>query len=227
MKRIFSIGLTTALALTLAACDTFNPKVDFPIALTARPEPAALPLAAPSGGIYQVATYRPMFEDRRARMVGDTITIVINEKVSASQNNGTSASRSDSASIGVPLIQSLFGPGNDLNAINGTASSSKKFDGKGQSTANNLMSGTLTATVLEVLPNGNLRVAGEKQLGTNRELEYVRLYGVVNPATILVGNVVNSTQIADARIEYRGKGAVDSALVMGWLSRAFLSFLPF
>ncbi len=228
MTKTLARLLTAACVITLAGCEALmGPKVQFPEEMSARPAPPPPQASVPTGSIYSIASYRPMFEDRRARLVGDTLTIVINEKTSATQNNETSASRSDSASISLPLIKDFFGSGGDLKAINGSANSSKKFDGKGASTANNLLTGTLTATVLEVLPNGNLVVAGEKQLGTNREVEYLRIYGVVNPTTIQVGNTVNSSQVADARIEYRGKGTLDSAQVMGWLSRFFLTVLPF
>ena len=82
-------------------------------------------------------------------------------------------------------------------------------------------------TVVDVLPNGYLLVSGEKQIGTNREVQTIRFSGVVNPATILSGNLVSSSQVADARVEMRGQGAVDEAQVMGWLARFFLTFLPF
>ena len=227
MKPILTLLLTAVLALTLAGCETLNPKVDFPTEMSTRPAPVMPVQSVPTGSLYNTASYRPLFEDRRARLPGDTITVLINEKLSATQSNATAASRSDSASVAIPLIQSFFGPGNDLNAISGAANSNKKFDSKGQSTANNAFTGTLTATVIEVLPNGNMVIAGEKQLGTNREVEHLRIYGVVNPATIMVGNTVNSTQVADARLEYRGRGAIDSAQVMGWLSRFFFTVMPF
>ena len=227
MKSIHTLLITTLFLQTLAACSSFNPKVQFPTDMSTRPVPPVAQTAVPTGSLYSNVSYRPLFEDRRARLPGDTLTIVINEKVSATQSNETQANRSDSASISVPLIKNFFGQGSDLNALNGGASGTKKFDGKGSSTANNLLTGTLTATVIEVLPNGNLVVAGEKHLGTNREVEYLRIYGVVNPATILVGNTVNSTQIADARIEYRGDGVLDATQMMGWLSRFFLTVLPF
>ena len=82
-------------------------------------------------------------------------------------------------------------------------------------------------TVIEVLPNGNLVVSGEKQIGINTGSEFVRLSGVVNPTTILAGNVVSSIQVADARLEYRGTGSVDEAQTIGWLARVFQSVLPF
>jgi flagellar L-ring protein precursor FlgH len=84
----------------------------------------------------------------------------------------------------------------------------------------------LTVTVIEVLPNGNLLVSGEKQIGLKEGEEFVRFSGVVNPITITASNTVTSTQVADARIEYKSNGFLDSAQVMGWLGRFFLTFLP-
>ena len=81
-------------------------------------------------------------------------------------------------------------------------------------------------TVVEVLPNGNLVVAGEKQVGINQNLESLKFAGVVNPATILPGNSVSSTQVADARMQVRGRGDIDKTQTTGWLTRFFLSFLP-
>lgn len=230
MKRFFLIGLTAAFSITLGACSTFAPKVDMPEQTTVQqPAPqqqTQLAMAAPTGSLYSPATYRPLFEDQRARFLGDTLTIQIVEQINAAQTNSMNASRSDSASIDVPLIQGFFG-GRDLKAISGSASSDKDFSGEGSSRAANNLTGTITVTVASVLPNGNLQVVGEKQIGTNREVEYLKFSGVVNPITILPGNVVPSNKVADARIEYRGKGALDSATAMGWLSRFFLTVLPF
>ena len=109
-------------------------------------------------------------------------------------------------------------------AING--SSGNAFEGKGATGSDNLFSGTITVTVVEVLPNGNLVVAGEKQVGINQNIESLRFAGVVSPINILPGNFVSSTQVADARMQVRGKGDIDRAQTTGWLSRFFLSFLP-
>src|SRR5437764_1398860 len=79
----------------------------------------------------------------------------------------------------------------------------------------------IAATDLNVLPNGNLIVAGEKQFGINTGSEFIRLSGVINPIYIQAGNIVSSTQAADARLEYRGSGTIDQAQTQGWLSRAF------
>jgi flagellar L-ring protein precursor FlgH len=107
------------------------------------------------------------------------------------------------------------------------ATSSNEFEGGGTSGSDNTFTGTITLTVLEVLPNGNLVVSGEKQLGINQGSEFVRVSGVVNPINILPGNVVLSTLLADARLEYRGTGYIDEAQNMGWLARIFQVILPF
>ena len=88
------------------------------------------------------------------------------------------------------------------------------------------LKGEISVTVVEVLANGNLAVVGEKQVGINQNVERLRFSGVVNPATILPGNLVTSTQVADARLEVRSRGDIDRAQTTGWLSRFFLSFLP-
>lgn len=235
MLRTLLNYLTAAGALTLGACSTFNPQVDMPKQTTVDPERRVeLAMAAPnvnnyqaSGSLYSPQTFRPMFEDNRARFIGDILTIQIQENIDASQNNSMSASNSSSTSIDVPLLKGFFFGKSDLKAISGSASGEKDFSGTGATAAKNQFNGTLTVTVSDVLPNGYLRVVGEKQIGTNREVQTLRFSGVVNPATISVGNNVPSSKVADARIEYKGQGAIDSAVAMGWLARFFLTVLPF
>lgn len=182
-------------------------------------------VAPAAGSLYSPTRFRSPYADVRATQVGDIITVEISERINARQNNTTNVNRSDSASISSPKIGITETLGIPL--ISGSANSKKDFKSGGTTSADNLMSGTITTTVLEVLPNGNLRIAGEKQIGTNREVERLRFYGVVAPVTIRNGNRVQSSQVADARIEYVGNGSIDSAQVMGWLSRFFLSALPF
>jgi len=228
MHKLALNGLTAALAITLGACSTFNPKVDMPEQTSVKQAPPTqVAMAVPNGSLYNASTFRPLFEDQRARFVGDTLTIQIQEQINAEQTNSMNASREDNVSLEIPLIKGFFFGGSDLKAIDKSASGSKDFSGSGQSKAANTLTGTITVTVSEVLPNGYLRVIGEKQIGTNREVERIKFSGVVNPVTILPGNVVPSTRVADARVEYKGQGAIDSATTMGWLSRFFLTVLPF
>jgi len=190
-----------------------------------RPMPApAVPQAANQGAIYQAATYRPLFEDHHARNVGDILTININEKINASKTASSTANRAGTMDFAVPDAQ-IGGRGIKGGSL--SANSKNDFEGKGDSAANNVFTGAITVTVIDVLPNGNLMVAGEKQIGINQGSEFVRLSGVVDPRYILAGNVVSSTQVADARLEYRGAGYINEAQTMGWLSRVFMTVMPF
>jgi flagellar L-ring protein precursor FlgH len=163
-------------------------------------------------------------EDHRARNIGDVITININEKVSASKSANSTANRAGSMDFVVPDAQ-IGGRG--IKGGNLSATSKNDFEGKGDSAANNVFTGQITVTVVDVLPNGNLLVSGEKQIGINQGSEFVRLSGVVDPRYILAGNQVSSTQVADARLEYRGAGYINEAQTLGWLSRVFMTVMPF
>lgn len=222
MKR--SLSLLAFAAALLAGCVTTAPPTAVHQPMTVRPEPR-LATAAPSGAIYQVASSRPLFEDRRARFVGDTITINIIEKTQASKKSDTKAERSQSIDATVPLISGLPFKGAQGTALEVAAAN--KFGGKGENTSTNDFTGTITATVIEVYPNGNLLVSGEKMIGLKEGEEFVRFSGVVNPNTITSANTVQSTQVADARMEFKANGFIDTAQVMGWLGRFFLSFMPF
>ena len=213
---VFSAGL-------LAACTTVPPtNVHQP--MTARPQPRQ-EIPAASGSIYQAGTSRTLFEDRRARYVGDTMTILITETTSASTKSNTNVSRSGSIAAAVPTISGL--PGKSLQGMELSASSSASMAGKGDAAANNVFTGNITVTVIEVLPNGNLLVSGEKQVSIGAGTEYIRLSGVVNPYFISTANTISSTNVADARIEYKESGVISEAQVMGWLARFFMSVLPF
>ena len=219
------LGIAAFAALAIAGC-VHDPLrvVEVHQPLSARPAPP--PAQPPAGGaIYSAATYQPLFEDHRARRVGDTLTIVINEKLNASKTASTNADRKGSTAFNVADVQ--FGGKPILKGGSITAGSDLKFGGSGDSGANNVFTGTITVTVIEVLSNGNLVVSGEKQIGINTGSEFIRLSGVVNPTTILANNAVLSTLVADARLEYRGTGSIDEAQTMGWLARVFQSVLPF
>lgn len=179
--------------------------------------------AAPAndGAIYNANSYRPMFEDRRARHIGDLLTINITERTSAGKSGATTGSKSGSASFTVPgPLQAKLGAGVGLEGAN------KFADADTQSASNNF-TGTIGVTVTEVLSNGNLIVAGEKQVAMNKGIEYIRFSGMVAPDTIQPGNMVSSTVIADARVEYRTNSRVDKAEMSNMLSRFFQSVLPF
>ncbi|MCF8174132.1 MAG: flagellar basal body L-ring protein FlgH [Burkholderiaceae bacterium] len=221
MKKILLIASYVA---ALTGCVTTAPSTAIHQPMSARPEPRSY-VSPSNGAIFNVASARPLFEDRRARFVGDTITINIAEKVQASKKSENKASRSQSVNVSVPTIIGL--PFKGVQGTTLAASDSNNFTGKGENTSSNDFTGTITVTVIEVYPNGNLLVSGEKQIGLKEGEEFVRFSGVINPNTITSANTVTSTQVADARIEYKANGFLDSAQVMGWLGRFFLTFMPF
>ena len=209
--------------LLLVGCSHIAPAVDVRQPTTLRPV-APSPVRAANGAIYH-ASIQPLFEDRRARAVGDILTITINEKLNAVQKSNSSVEKSGGTTLDVPTLKGL--PGKSFLGAGVSATSENKFEGKGEASSNNVFEGSITVTVIDVLPNGHLIVAGEKQIGINRDVQAMRVSGVVNPVTIMAGNTVSSTQVADARIEYRGRGALNEAQAPGWLARFFLTVSPF
>ncbi|HEC7758637.1 TPA: flagellar basal body L-ring protein FlgH [Salmonella enterica subsp. enterica serovar Muenchen] len=194
--------------------------------------PALAIHSAGNGAIFQTEPvmnygYQPMFEDRRPRNVGDTLTIILQENVSASKSSSANSSRDSSTGLSFTatprFLMGLFGGEKTDTKISGN----NGFTGKGGAAAQNTFSGTITVTVNQVLANGNLHVVGEKQIAINQGAESIRFSGVVNPRTISGTNTVISTQVADARIEYVGNGYINEAQQMGWLQRLFLKISPF
>jgi flagellar L-ring protein precursor FlgH len=177
-----------------------------------------------NGSIFQASQYRPLFEDHRARLVGDALTVQIVEKVSASQSSTSSIDKGGKLSAGVTALPFLSA--NSFARASAAGTSSNTFEGKGSTENTNNFSGVITATVIEVLPNGHLIIAGEKQIGVNHNVDVLRFSGQVDPRAIQPGNSVASAQIANVRIEHRGRGAQAEAQGIGWLSRFFLNVLP-
>jgi flagellar L-ring protein precursor FlgH len=171
------------------------------------------------------ATHKGLFEERRAVRVGDTLTVMLNETTRASKDIGTNARRlsSNGLNAGFNMSSGTATPTALNSGVN--TNGNTNFDSKGGSSASNQFLGTITVTVLEVLPNGNLNVAGEKRLAVGHEEEVIRFGGIVSPST-LQGNTVLSSQVADARIEYRGQGITDQIQNPGMLTKLFSKFSP-
>ncbi|MDQ7988065.1 MAG: flagellar basal body L-ring protein FlgH [Candidatus Dactylopiibacterium sp.] len=224
MRPIFRTQTGCALLLlALSACSTLQQGTAVHQPMTARPAPRVAAVDG-SGSIY-TGQGRSLFEDRRARYVGDTITVNLVEKTAAAKSSNASADRNGSLSAGSPNITGL--PGKFLNKIGVEAEAANTFAGKGAAAANNTFTGTVTVTVIEVYNNGNLLVSGEKQVAINQGEEFIRFSGVINPDSVSAANTVQSTQVADARVEYKASGYMDEAQTMGWLQRFFLNVMPF
>ena len=223
MQALIVRPLSLLGALALGGCSMLYPRVDIndPPAEVA---PAPVVPVAGNGAIFQAAAYRPLFEDYRACLAGDTLTVQIVEKISATQKSTSSVEKSGKLAASVSAL-----PGVSPKAFargTATGSSSNTFDGKGETESSNDFSGTITVVVRQVLPNGHLLIAGEKQIGVNNSVDVLRFSGQVDPRNIQPGNTVQSAQIANVRLEQRGRGAHADAQAVGWLSRVFLSVLP-
>ena len=218
--------LPVVAALLLAACSPMytTPSTAVHQPMSVRPDMRVEAVPA-SGAIYRTAAARPLFEDRRARHIGDTITINLVERTTAQKSANANAGRSSNMSAGISSLGGVsIGKLGQLSVDAGTESG---FSGQGAAAANNAFTGTITVTVIDVFPNGNLLVSGEKQVAINQGNEFIRFSGVVNPNHVTTSNTVQSTQVADARIEYKGSGFIDESTRMGWLQRFFLALLPF
>lgn len=214
-------------AVALCGCEALapRPKVEVVTPTFAVPVPVAVsPQTVNSGSIFQQAQYRPLFEDYRARMVGDTITVSIVEAVAASQESTSKIDKTGTVSGSVTALPFVSSSQLDRAKVDGT--SGNKFEGKGSTENTNTFNGTITATVTGVLANGHLLISGEKQIGVNDNVDVLRFSGQVDPRTIQQGNIVQSGQIANVRLENRGRGAQADSQLIGWLARFFLSVLP-
>ncbi|UDF33417.1 UNVERIFIED_ORG: flagellar basal body L-ring protein FlgH [Shinella sp. XGS7] len=225
MSRRPSLILLT-LAAALGGCATVvppTPRVD--LETTPVVQLPLQPNAGPvNGAIYQQVSYRPLFEDHRARMVGDTVTIQIVERISATQSSSSALDRKGSLSGSITALPGIAP--NSFGRASVGASSTSANAGKGSNQNTNEFNGTITAVVTAVLPNGHLMLTGEKQIGVNSNVDVLRFSGQVDPRAIQQGNTVSSAQIANVRVEQRGRGPQEQAHQIGWLSRFFLSLSP-
>lgn len=168
--------------------------------------------------------FEPLFEDYKPRNIGDTLTVILQENISASNDSSNNLVHNGNTDLGI-----FFGSDhekNDHKNKTGLKSFVKNnFDGKGSSYATNKFVGLITVTIRKILPNGNLDVSGEKKISINSEREKIYFSGIVNPRTISKNNSVVSTQIANAHIEYISDGFINKELNIGWFQRLILGIL--
>lgn len=227
MYSLMKWSVIVAVLLSVAAC---TPSTSIKQPLTARPAESK-PAASDNGSIFQAGNNeRPLFEDKRPRNVGDVLIIRIAETTAASEKSSSNMDKSGSINIASPTISGGMLPhmvGEPVGQFGIVGGSSLKNASASDNAGNNSFSGTITVTVIEVLSNGNLVVSGEKQVSIKHAQKYVRFSGVVNPNTISGGNVVQSTQVADVRVEYKGATHIDMSDVSSMFGNFFLSIFPF
>ncbi|MFT6285462.1 MAG: flagellar L-ring protein precursor FlgH [Alcanivorax sp.] len=183
-------------------------------------EPA---MREPTGAVYQEGYNVLLFEDLRARRVGDIVTVVLAEATDATKSSDTTLDKSSSTVIDNPIAGGL--PAEFRNGYNlgFDLSSEQSFEGESGANQNNRLSGSVAVTVTRVFPGGNLYVQGEKWIQINQGDEYVRLRGIIRSVDISATNTILSTQVADARISYSSIGADSDVNKPGWLTRFFMN----
>lgn len=213
--------LVALLVTAVGACSTFETPPpafatdDLPVGVTQQ-------LGGHSGGVFNTATTRSLAADGRAFRPGDTLTITLRETTQASKHADTRFGKSSELSVKPGMLL-----GNPVD-IATSAAANRKFDGGGSSSQQNTLHGEITVIVSKVLPGGLLQVRGEKILSLNQGEEVMRLTGYVRPADIDTNNRVSSPRIANARIQYIGKGALSDSNSAGWLTRFLTSpWMPF
>lgn len=199
------------------------------------------PLPEPSeGSLWAGGGSTKLFGDLRAREVGDLVTVQISETPSAKLDANTKTSRDSSIEAGIgdllgylKAIEAEKGRkhGGSTSRFDRTsmfkANFKPSFDGKGSSDRSGTVVASITARVVQVLPNGNLRISGKREVRVNNETQYITISGIIRPEDIQQNNVIQSTYIADARVEYTGKGVLADRQRPGWLMRILDRVWPF
>jgi len=224
MIACIRISVILSAVVWLAGCSTLAgvQPGDYPPSLP--PQPVVIERA--DGALYDDARALSLFDDIKARKVGDTLTVVLNESMQASKSAQTDTSKNSDFSSGSPTILGDMVTRNGEDVLNNAWESEQTFEGSGSSKQSNELNGRITVTVAEVYPNGNLYVRGEKWLTLNQGREYVQVAGIVRPADIGTDNSVPSYKVADARITYSGNGAIADSNRPGFLARVFMKVWP-
>ncbi len=219
-RRICKLVALLAVTLPMAAEAKKEKTAPIVYSPTAPQAPVAQP---PTGSIFQAESYTPLTSGARAGRLGDILTIVLAERMSASKSSSATTGRNGSVGLTPPATGplSLFNP-SDINM-----GGDQSFKGKGEAAQSNALTGELSVTVAAVYPNGTMLVRGEKLVTLNRGDENVQFSGLVRTADIGTDNRVPSTRVADARIRYTGKGEIARGSQQGWLQRFFSRISPF
>ena len=174
-----------------------------------------------NGAIYQENYGLSLYGDRKAHRVGDLITIILDERTVSKKSSKTEASKDDTNDFDPPTIFGMTPSAGDVN-FQMDIDHSRSFSGEGKSDRSNSLQGNITVSVAEVLPNGLLRVRGEKWMTLNEGDEFIRIRGLIRPEDVTPENTVSSQKLADSRISFGGVGTLANANKQGWLSRFFM-----
>ncbi len=217
MKKTYNI-LVALLASTLLAACTVNPPLQDPMF---EPTQAPAEMLEPNinGSIFSDSNNRFLFEDIKARRIGDLITVLLDENTNATKSASTNTSKNTAIAMPSPTLFGLTPKYKGKEFLNNSVDSDLAFKGGADSTQSNRLQGSITVTIAAVYPNGNMLVRGEKILTLNQGSEVVRISGIVRPSDVTPDNTVQSTHIANAQITYSGSGPLADSNTPGWLTQ--------
>lgn len=198
----------------------------------AQPRPAVLPdymAARPADGSLWTAENRFLFDDAKAAYVGDTVIVDIVENSSSKMDVNSEAGRTTSMQVGVPTLN-MFGHITNLGGVAGgnliDTSFENSFTGEAASDRTGQVTASISARITEVMPNGNLSIFGRRAMKVDNEVQYIMVSGIIRPEDISSDNRVESTTLADSRIEYYGKGSLADKQKPGWGTRLIDNLWP-
>ena len=216
--------------LTMQACsmvDKIRTRTEEPDFSTAVPQQAQ-PVPTTGGSIYQAGHDVLLFEDIKARRIGDILTVLLVERTDASKNASTSTTRDTDYDTGSPVFAGRPVTDDGIEILNNVVTAEREFTGDADASQSNSLDGSVTVTVADVLANGDLFVRGQKKIRLNQGDEFIQISGIVRRRDISTENTVPSTRVADAQIIYSGKGTLANSNRPGWLYRFFNSpWFPF
>lgn len=164
-----------------------------------------------------------LYQDNKAREVGDLLTIVLTERTAARSVAQTSVTKETGIGLGAPVLAGIPVTVNGQSILQAEVEGTRDFSGAGNSTQSNQLDGEITVTVVRSLGNGNLLVSGQKRMRLNQGDELVQIQGIVRTADIGPDNRISSDRVGEAQIVYGGRGTLARSNAMGWLGRFFNS----
>jgi len=224
LRHCSGVWLIAAVAVLVSGCAT-QPAHLSDTPMTARISTLMAPPPQPTyepGSLWSTQTAGSLFEDTRARRVGDLVMVRVVENASGTKNASTNTSRDSSLSTGISAFFAAPVANRNINV-----GVTNDYDGSGKTARSGRLTALVAASVVEVLPNGNLAIRGSREIQVNDEIQVIHMAGVVRQVDISTDNIVLSSRIADARITYTGKGVIDEKLRPGWFTRVVDYVTPF
>lgn len=215
-KHVLKYSMLIVILQLLNGCATTSQELaDFePIVRPVAPKP----LVYTNGSIFQSRSIS-LFEDPKPYRIGDILTVLLNEKTSASKTAETTTLKEDSIDMPSPTIFGATPTFNGASVMEMSIEPKREFTGEAESIQSNNLTGKITVTVVDILPNDNLVVQGEKWFTLNQGKEYIRIAGVVRPLDVKSDNTIESSQLADAQIAYSGEGFIAESNTQGWFGQ--------